>query len=120
MNISKVIVAHLRESLGVRVTTEMPEKRVLPIVTGVLPIVTVVRTGGGGNRFREQARYSIHSWAESEAAAYELSLAADEAMYELDAADVNIALVTQESLYSNIYPDGTRRWTGTYTITSNR
>lgn len=113
MNISKVIVAHLRESLGVRVATEMPEKR-------VLPIVTVVRTGGGGNRFREQARYSIHSWAESEAAAYELALAADEAMYELDAADVNIALVTQESLYSNIYPDGTRRWTGTYTITSNR
>lgn len=113
MDISKVMVAHLSGALGVRVSTEMPEKR-------VLPIVTVVRTGGGGNRFRERARYSVHCWAASESAAYKLALAMDEAMYDLDAADPNIALVTQDSLYSNIHPDGTRRWTGTYVITSNR
>lgn len=113
MDVAKAIVSHLSDTLGVRVATEMPEKR-------TLPIVTVVRTGGGGNRFREQARYVIHSWAESESAAYRLALRADEAMYDLDVADVNIAQVSQDSLYSNIYPDGTRRWTGSYIITSNR
>lgn len=113
MDVSKAIVAHLGGALGVPVSTEMPERM-------ALPRVTVVRTGGGGNRFREEARYSIHCWAASESAAYQLALAMDEAMYDLDGADDNIALVEQNSLYSNIYPDGTRRWTGVYIITSNR
>lgn len=113
MDISKVLVPHLAARLGVRVATEMPEHR-------VLPSVIVSRTGGGGSRFREQARYIVHCWAESESAAYRLALQADEAMYDLDAADPNIARVEQDSLYSNIHPDGTHRWSGVYVITSNR
>lgn len=113
MDVSKAIVQHLKNALGVRVATERP-------ATALTPLVTIVRGGGGGDRFREQARYSIHAWEKTETEAYKLGMQVADAMFDLPASEVNIANVEQDSFYSNIYEDGTRRWTGVYIITNNR
>lgn len=113
MDISKAVVAHLSRELGVRVSTERPE-------SPPERMVTVSRTGGGGSAFVERPRVVVHAWDGSESGAYRLAMAAAGAMFSLPAAEANVADVTQDSLYSNTYPDGTRRWTGVYVITCNR
>ena len=45
---------------------------------------------------------------------------AADAMFSLPSSDDNVAEVTQDSFYSNIYTDGTRRWSGAYVIVTNR
>ena len=113
MDGSKAIVAHLTQELGCRVSTERP-------ASPPDRMVTAVRLGGGGSMFRETSRYAIHAWAASEKDAYKLGMEAAEAMFSLPGSAPNVAHVEQDSFYSNIYPDGSPRWTGAYTIISNR
>lgn len=112
-DIVKDAIAHLTDRLGVRAAMERPQH---PDPR----MVTVRRLGGGGSRFRDSARIEVSAWAESAKAAYLLANQAAEAMFDLPAYSVNIAEVEQNSLYSNIYVDGTPRWTGMYVITCNR
>lgn len=113
MDILKAAVAHLSTELGCRVSTERPENP-------PKEMVTITRVGGGGSRFLDRPRVSVHAWAETETAAYKLATEASKAMFTLQDAYPNIAEVTQDSLYSNIYTDGTRRWSGVYVIICNR
>lgn len=114
MDILKATISHLSSRLGgVRVSSEAPEH----VTT---PLVTVMRTGGGGNMFLDRPRMLVHAWGKSEKQALALALEVEQAMFDLPAAEVNVADVTQDSLYSNVYPDGTRRWSGAYVITTNR
>ena len=41
-------------------------------------------------------------------------------VHHVECTAANVADVTQDSLYSNVHPDGTRRWSGAYVITTNR
>lgn len=113
MNLLQAIVAHLTNELDVRVATEKPANT-------KPPFVTVVRNGGGGNEFTDEARISVHCWGRTETEAYELGLLAASAMFQLIAFENNVVSCTQQSFYSNIYTDGTRRWTGVYNIYCNR
>lgn len=113
MDVLESTVSHLSSKLGVRVSTERP-------ANPPAEMVTVTRTGGGGGAFTERPRVTVHCWAESEKLAYRLGMRAAEAMFSLPSSDDNIASVTQDSFYSNIYPDGTRRWTGAYVMVCNR
>lgn len=114
MDILKATVSHLEASLdGVRVSSEVPEKL-------TLPLVTVLRTGGGGDMFVDRPRMLVHAWGKTEAQALALARKAEDAMFSLPEAEANVADVTQDSLYSNVHPDGTRRWSGAYVITTNR
>lgn len=113
MDVMRAIVAHLSEELDCRVSTERPAnppKR----------MVTVTRAGGGGSVFLDSPRIVVHAWGESESDAYALGMEAAAAMFTLPGAADNIAEVTQDSFYSNIYPDGTRRWSGAYVLICNR
>lgn len=113
MDISRAVVAHLSQRLGVRVATERP-------ASPPLRMVTVVRLGGGGGPFDERPSVAINAWGGSESDAYRLAMDAAEAMFSLPESSDNVVSVEQDSLYSNIYPDGTRRWTGNYSIYCNR
>lgn len=114
MDLLRDVVANLAEKLdGVRVATERPEN-------APTELVTVARTGGGGDEFAQTARFVIHAWGESEASAYKLGMRAADAMFQLPAFSVNVVDVEQNSFYSNIYTDGTRRWSGAYDIYHNR
>lgn len=113
MDISKAIVAHLGSVLGVRVSTERP-------ANPPSRMVTVVRLGGGGGPFDERPGIAIDAWGASESDAYRLAMQASEAMFSLPESADNVVSVEQDSLYSNTYPDGTRRWTGNYSIYCNR
>lgn len=113
MDVMASIVSHLSGELGCMVSTERPAnppKR----------MVTVIRAGGGGSRFMDTARVVVHAWGASEKDAYTLGLEAAGAMFTLPGADDNVAEVTQDSFYQNIYTDGTRRWSGAYVIVTNR
>lgn len=113
MDVLKAVVAHLSSELDCRVSTERPAN---PPET----MVTVTRTGGGGSAFRETPRVIVHAWGETEMGAYQLGLAATEAMFTLPGSSDNIAEVTQDSFYSNIYPDGSRRWSSAFVLACNR
>ena len=113
MDVLKEIVAGLSSMLDVRVATERPAN---PPKT----MVTVVRTGGGGSRFMDSPRIIVHAWGQSEDEAYKLGREAEQAMFALPSYSDNIAEVTQNSFYSNIYTDGTRRWSGAYVLVCNR
>lgn len=113
MDIIKDIVSHLSEQLGTRVATERPAN---PPKT----MVTVTRVGGGGSAFVDSPRVDVHAWAETDMAAYRLAKEAEEAMFSLPAYSDNIAEVSQNSLYSNIYTDGSRRWSAVYVLVCNR
>lgn len=113
MDVMASIVSHLSSELGCMVSTERPAnppKR----------MVTAIRAGGGGSRFMDTARVVIHAWGQSEKDAYTLGMEAADAMFSLPGAAENVAEVTQDSFYSNIYTDGTRRWSGAYVIVTNR
>lgn len=113
MDILLDTVSHLSDSLDCRVATERP-------ANPPGEMVTVTRVGGGGSMFLDSPRVSVHAWAETEAEAYKLGMAAADAMFSLPAHSPDVAEVTQNSFYSNIYPDGTRRWSGVYVVTCNR
>lgn len=113
MDIIKDAIAHLSSELGVRVAAERPEH---PDPR----MVTVRRLGGGGGQFIDSPRVEVSAWAESFSAAYRLAGQAADAMFTLPAYSANVAEVTQNSFYSNIYTDGSPRWTGVYIIVSNR
>ena len=70
--------------------------------------------------FLDRATVTVHAWSTSESGAYSLARKAEDAMFSLPSAADNVAEVTQNSLYSNIYSDGTRRWSGAYIIAYNR
>lgn len=113
MDLMADIVSHLSDSLGCRVSMERP-------ANPPTEMVTVTRVGGGGSRFLERPRIAVHAWAGSESAAYRLGVEVANAMLALPDNYANVAEVSQDSLYSNIYPDGTRRWSGVYVIICNR
>lgn len=113
MDILASIVSHLSTELGCPVSTERP-------VNPPSKMVTVIRAGGGGSRFMDTARVLIHTWGSSDSEAYLLGRKAAKAMFSLPAVADNVAEVTQDSFYSNIYTDGTRRWSGAYVIVTNR
>lgn len=113
MDVMQEIVAHLATVLDCRVSTERP-------ANPPKKMVTVVRAGGGGSRFTDTARVVIHAWGSTDAEAYQLGRDAAMAMFSLPGAAVDVAEVTQDSFYSNIYTDGTRRWSGAYVIVTNR
>lgn len=113
MDIMKEVIAHLSSVLDVRVATERP-------ANPPNRLVTVTRTGGGGSVFMDSPRITAHAWAESETQAYLLGMEVAKAMFSLPSASANIAEATQDSFYSNIYPDGTRRWSGSYVLICNR
>lgn len=113
MDLMQSIIAHLTNELDVRVATERP-------ANPPKELVTVVRTGGGGSRFYQNARVVIHAWSTSDLEAYELGTKVADAMFTLPAFAVNVFDVTQNSFYSNIYTDGTRRWSSAFDIAFNR
>lgn len=113
MDILKATIEHLDASLECRVASERP-------ANPPSEMVTVVRMGGGGSRFIDRPRILVHAWGTSETSAYGLAREAEAAMFTLPAYEPNVAEVSQDSLYSNIYMDGTRRWTAAYVIVTNR
>ena len=113
MDLLKDTVSHLAAELGVRVATERPEN-------APKTMVTVSRIGGGGSMFDDRARIEVHTWDATESAAYKLGMAAADAMFSLPGYSVNVAHVQQDSSYPPTLPDGTRRWTGMYTVYTNR
>lgn len=113
MDVLKATVDHLAASLDCRVSSERP-------ANPPNEMVTVIRMGGGGSQFIDRARIVVHAWSSSEASAYALARKAEEAMFTLPGAEHDVASVDQDSFYSNIYVDGTRRWSSAYIITTNR
>lgn len=113
MDILLETVSHLSDALDCKVSTERP-------ANPPSEMVTVTRVGGGGSVFLDRPRVAVHAWAGTESAAYRLGMDAADAMFSLPGASPNVAEVSQDSFYSNIYPDGTRRWSGVYVIICNR
>lgn len=113
MDVLKATIDHLSASLGCRVSSERP-------ASPPKEMVTVIRMGGGGSQFIDRARIVVHAWGDSEASAYSLARRAESAMFTLPGAEHDVSEVLQDSFYSNIYVDGTRRWSSAYIITTNR
>lgn len=79
----------------------------------------VRRTGGNGDRFVDNPQIAVHCWAASDAKAG--SLAKNVASLMLESPDhiMNLAAITQNSIYQNNL-DGRHRWTVTFGLTVNR
>lgn len=113
MDLLKAAIDHLDSELPCPVSSERPAE---PPVERV----TVVRMGGGGSQFVDRARILVHAWSSSDSSAYRLARMAEAAMFTLPGAEHNVAEVLQDSFYSNISADGTRRWSSAYIVTTNR
>lgn len=107
------IITYLAERLDARVATQRP-------VDYIGQLVTVVRSGGAGDRFTDRPRLSLHCWADSDLAA--LGLAEDTARLMLEAPDhiENLAHAEQAGFYANPYTDGTPRYTVSVELVTNR
>lgn len=114
------LVAYLADTLGVPVSTTMPVDRTGDKAYVKEDMLTVVWEGGNGTRFIEQPRISFHAWSTSDIGAARLL---DRAIRALDACPaylVNVGEATQNSRYSNVYVDGTPRWTAVYVFIVNK
>lgn len=114
------LIAYLKEVLGVKVSTTMPVDRKGDTASVHSDMVTVVWDGGSGTRFVEQPRITFHAWSTQDIKAATLL---DKVIDALDAAPdyiTNLAQATQNSRYSNVYVDGTPRWSAVYVFTTNK
>lgn len=107
------IITYLAERLDARVATQRP-------VDYIGNLVTVVRSGGGGDRFTDRPRLSLHCWAGSDLAALQLAEATAALMLEAPDHIANLARVDQDSFYANPYTDGTPRYTVSVELVTNR
>lgn len=107
------VISYLNETLGIRVSTTAPEK-----VTK--PIVTVVYTGGQSDGFVERPSCVFHAWANTDLEAMQLIYQVADALFALPGHSNNIARAEQNSIYSNVYTDGTPRWSATFDFVTNR
>lgn len=107
------VISYLATTLGVRVSSYRPENP-------PSEMVTVLRSGGTGDRFLDNPLILIHAWSTTDVGAYELADRAVKAMLELPDHSNNIALVEQNSFYSNAYTDGTPRWSALMQCVCNR
>lgn len=107
------VIAYLTEQLGIQVSTTIPENR-------PSRAVTVVRTGGRGDRFTERPRVDVNTWGTTDLEAMELMGEVCDALLCLPDHSENIAYVEQGSVYSEHYEDGTPRWGASFSFVINR
>lgn len=114
------LVTYLKDTLNVPVSTTMPVDRTGNTANVRQDMVTIVWNGGGGTRFVEQPRISFHAWSTEDIKAAQLL---DRVIKALDTAPeyiTNLGQATQNSRYSNVYVDGTPRWTAVYVFVTNK
>lgn len=107
------VIGYLTEHLGFQVSTVVPEHR-------PKKAVTVVQTGGSGDRFTERPSLTIHAWGTSELEALTLINQVADAMLYIADDSQNIARCEQESIYTNPYTDGAPRWSANFSFVINR
>lgn len=114
------LIAYLKGELGVPVSTTMPVDRKGDTATVKTDMVTVVWDGGNGNLFLERPRITFHAWSTEDIKAAQLL---DRVIQALDVSPdyiTNLAQATQNSRYSNVYIDGTPRWSAVYVFVTNK
>ena len=112
MDVLAETVSYLSDRLSMRVRTEAPK-------TIPKRFVIVRRSGGGGSRFIDNPRLTIHCWDESDAKAGSLCRQVADAMLEAPDYIDNMASISQDTIYQNDL-DGRHRWTVSLVAICNR
>lgn len=97
MNVEAWLIAHLSEALGVPAYADVPEER-------PSEFVTVERTGGASELFRDMPTVAVQCWAVTRYEASEMALKARDACMDYGSAP-NVCRVSVQSMYDFPDPD---------------
>lgn len=115
------LIAYLSEALDVPVSTSMPvDIKNTDSAKVKNDQVTVVWDGGSGTRFLERPRITFHAWSTTDIKAAQLCERVVRALDEAPDHLANVGTATQNSRYTNVYVDGTPRWTCVYVFVVNK